>query len=613
MHWELQEKDADAVAEAVTLGLEDASVRGREIARLAYLNLHQSFPRKTDKLKAGLSSASLRARLTQQEEQHMRAVKQQQQAAAAAAAVATPASAAAPASAAPASAAPTAPAAAAVAAIEPAPAAPTVPSGSPAIVRGVVVAVVAPGPLSSTDEADADLPPASFPNSNLALALTVPESASTPIRVVATPGKISLRVRRQSCQDEAVTSIQAVVRGALTRRMSLTLGAITPGGLPRTPRLSSISSPPAVAEEAEADSRQGASPAPTPSPVKPTPKPTPSTAASTPPRPSPSPSRKPSPSPRSGTRASTNNNSSSSGSGSSPLRTSIENELRPGPVPRSPSKAVASGIISAASPSRREAVTLVPSSEALAGARVGDEAKDNKATMAITVGAGVTFLRQEGDAAPSRGVVRFVGLTSFAPGTWVGIEPLAAPAAAADSNNNSNNNSNNDKENSSPSASPARRKTASAAAAAAEDGVFIRAEQVLSVFSAPPLPPAPLVSVSTAQQTTNEQGPGTPSKAGHWIPSSASPSSRPRPAGGSPFGQLAKHDARRRGVVAGLVKVKAAQLTTLLARQLELLERLESGGAQADFDEVVSELAAVSGQETQLITNFKDRVTAILR
>ena len=143
--------------------------------------------------------------------------------------------------------------------------------------------------------------------------------------------------------------------------------------------------------------------------------------------------------------------------------------------------------------------------------------------------------------------------------------------------------------------------------------MFIRAEQVLSVFSAPPLPPAPLVSVSTAQQTTNEQGPGTPSKAGHWIPSSASPSSRPRPAGGSPFGQLAKHDARRRGVVAGLVKVKAAQLTTLLARQLELLERLESGGAQADFDEVVSELAAVSGQETQLITNFKDRVTAILR
>ena len=243
------------------------------------------------------------------------------------------------------------------------------------------------------------------------------------------------------------------------------------------------------------------------------------------------------------------------------------------------------------------------------GTRVGDESAAHN-MGAISVGSGVSFLRQEGDTAPSRGVVRFVGLTSFAPGTWVGIELLPTPTAAADNNDNSN-----DKENSSPSASPARRKTASAAAAAAaaEDGVFIRAEQVLSVFSAPSRPPALVSSVSTSQQTTHEQGPGTPSKAAHWIPSSASPSSRPRPAAGSPFGQLARHDARRRGIISGLVKVKAAQLTALLSKQLELLERLENGGAQADCDEVVSELAVLAGQESQLIQNFKDRVTAALR
>lgn len=79
--WDIGDKDADLLLEAIRIGLEDASVRGREIARLAYLNMFQLYPKKTDRLKAGLlqvQNKTLVARLDK-EEDDFRLVEQQRQ------------------------------------------------------------------------------------------------------------------------------------------------------------------------------------------------------------------------------------------------------------------------------------------------------------------------------------------------------------------------------------------------------------------------------------------------------------------------------------------------------------------------------------------------------
>eukprot|EP00605_Chrysophyceae_sp_TOSAG23-4_P000415 GSChrysophyteH1.ASY1.ANO1.471.1 assembled CDS len=65
--WDITERDADLLIEGIRLGLEDASMRGREIARLAYLNLFQLFPKKTEKLKQSITSKTLQARLLKEE------------------------------------------------------------------------------------------------------------------------------------------------------------------------------------------------------------------------------------------------------------------------------------------------------------------------------------------------------------------------------------------------------------------------------------------------------------------------------------------------------------------------------------------------------------------
>ena len=65
--WDITEKDADALIEAIRIGLEDAAVRGREIARLAYLNMFQLYPKKTEKLKASMNNKTLSIRLDKEE------------------------------------------------------------------------------------------------------------------------------------------------------------------------------------------------------------------------------------------------------------------------------------------------------------------------------------------------------------------------------------------------------------------------------------------------------------------------------------------------------------------------------------------------------------------
>jgi trimeric autotransporter adhesin len=57
MHWDLTEKDLDCFVEAIKLGLEDASVRAREVARGAYMNMFNLYPEKAEKIKSMLPKA----------------------------------------------------------------------------------------------------------------------------------------------------------------------------------------------------------------------------------------------------------------------------------------------------------------------------------------------------------------------------------------------------------------------------------------------------------------------------------------------------------------------------------------------------------------------------
>jgi hypothetical protein len=67
--WEITDREADVVADAVKLGLEDASVRARELGRSAYLALFTKFPKKTEKIKLTLTT-TLRSRLTRAETEY---------------------------------------------------------------------------------------------------------------------------------------------------------------------------------------------------------------------------------------------------------------------------------------------------------------------------------------------------------------------------------------------------------------------------------------------------------------------------------------------------------------------------------------------------------------
>lgn len=68
--WDISEKEADLFQEAIRSGLSDASVRSRELARLSYLNFRELFPRKAEKLKNELQNLGLKTRLEKEEEIH---------------------------------------------------------------------------------------------------------------------------------------------------------------------------------------------------------------------------------------------------------------------------------------------------------------------------------------------------------------------------------------------------------------------------------------------------------------------------------------------------------------------------------------------------------------
>lgn len=175
--WDITERDAEMLSEAIKTGLEDASVRCREISRLAYLNMFQMFPQKTETLKSELSKA-VQKRLNQEEDKFLASEEYQQ--------------------------------------------------GqrelenyeeedriSNQTSKPALRSPQAASSSSSVGEADLG----DDEGSDLISVLNAPPTIS---RGNTAEGRspVSLRTRRQSVEEGSVTSIQAVVRGALSRRLS---------------------------------------------------------------------------------------------------------------------------------------------------------------------------------------------------------------------------------------------------------------------------------------------------------------------------------------------------------------------------------------------------------
>jgi hypothetical protein len=69
IYWDLSDRELDGLSDCIALGLEDASAKAREYARVAYLQLKVKHIRRADKLKAHLQ-VPIRAKLAKMEEEH---------------------------------------------------------------------------------------------------------------------------------------------------------------------------------------------------------------------------------------------------------------------------------------------------------------------------------------------------------------------------------------------------------------------------------------------------------------------------------------------------------------------------------------------------------------
>jgi hypothetical protein len=58
-YWDLVDKEGDQIDDIVRLGLADASMKGRELAREAFISFRNIFPEKAERLKASLSASVL--------------------------------------------------------------------------------------------------------------------------------------------------------------------------------------------------------------------------------------------------------------------------------------------------------------------------------------------------------------------------------------------------------------------------------------------------------------------------------------------------------------------------------------------------------------------------
>lgn len=68
-YWELSDRELDGVCDAISLGLEDASAKAREFARVAYMQLKTKYSKRADRLKAHLQ-VPIRAKLAKMEDEH---------------------------------------------------------------------------------------------------------------------------------------------------------------------------------------------------------------------------------------------------------------------------------------------------------------------------------------------------------------------------------------------------------------------------------------------------------------------------------------------------------------------------------------------------------------
>lgn len=192
--WSITDKEADALSDAIKAGLEDASVRGREIARLAYLNMFQLFPKKTERIKS-LLAPQVRSRLVKAEAEHLKHVETLQ--------------------------------------------AQQEHESSQKVEEALETTIEKPAAQATSDKASKQ--PTEVNTINIISHNDTRDngigdgndSISTPLdddgneistfpSEEVTPNKINpLRARRQSYEEDAVTSIQAIIRGKLTRKQSL--------------------------------------------------------------------------------------------------------------------------------------------------------------------------------------------------------------------------------------------------------------------------------------------------------------------------------------------------------------------------------------------------------
>ena len=183
IHWDISDKEADTIAEVIRIGLEDAAVRSREIAKMAYLNLKLIYPKKSEKIKS-IVHINLKKRLIKAEEEYITPILQAHQL-------------------------------------------------NPVTVENAVIDYT-PIKKENIDSFNKPLLPVSDINDTTNTSNINADDDFDDLRSIysqISPLKISanLRAKRQTYEEGAITTIQAVVRGKLCRRKStrLTMGSIS--------------------------------------------------------------------------------------------------------------------------------------------------------------------------------------------------------------------------------------------------------------------------------------------------------------------------------------------------------------------------------------------------
>ena len=184
------------ITDAIKCGLEDPAVHAREIARMAYLNMHLLFPKKTDKIKA-TAPLALQQRLLKAEQEHISPILKKVRAA-------------------------TVTTEMLISDTSP------VDAGTTHPILPTVGTITITSPTGNkyeekdgrTSSRDTTRSSTSQPQNHN----NMDDTHGQPISRVVSPVKIAnLRARRQSYEESAIQSIQAVIRGNLCRRMSMRL------------------------------------------------------------------------------------------------------------------------------------------------------------------------------------------------------------------------------------------------------------------------------------------------------------------------------------------------------------------------------------------------------